>query len=398
MAAELRLLLEDGAVRVGVGGVLAHEALALAVDEDAGNLRRGVRRGVAGGHVVVDGAAHAGELAVYGHAHADAVAIGQGRDVTHLRGEVPVLLLVEAHAEVLGAVDAAKRQDDALGCLDGELCSVALDDGAHDALALGEDEALGAGVVLERGAQALGLGGLGVGQHAALSAGAAALVDVDAVGVQALGNIGHMAVAVDVDPLDADGGQPFDELRGAVAHRGDEVLVADALGLLHVALGVLFRRVVLEIGEFLLPLSACGLDDAARHGRGAARLLVGVHDDDLCASLGGSAGSRQAGAAGAQDKDVTLLVPGFGLLGGLGRADEAARGGEGCSSSSACTGDKVPASQFGHSKSPFNEMGTDALGRGPGAGPASSRAWVPMWHHRARLTIPRMRKAAYHAR
>ena len=365
MAAELRLLLEDGAVGVGVGGVLAHETLALAVDEDAGDLRCGVRRGVAGGHVVVDGAAHAGELAVYGHAHADAVAVGQRRDVAHLRGEVPVLLLVEAHAEVLGAVNAPKSQDDALGRLDGELCSVALDDGAHDALALGEDEALGGRVVLERGAQALGLGGLGVGQHAALAASAAALVHVDAVGVQALGDVGHMAVAVDADPLDADGGQPFDELRGTVAHRGDEVLVANAFGLLHVALGMLLGRVVLEIGEFLLPLGACGLDDAARHGRGAARLLVGVHDDDLGASLGCGAGSGQAGTAGAQDEDVALLVPRFRLFGGLGGADEAVRDGEGCSSSSACTGDKVPASQFGHGKSPFNEMGMGALDAGP---------------------------------
>ena len=207
-----------------------------------------------------------------------------------------------------------------------------------------------------------------------------------------------MAVAVDVDPLDADGGQPLDELGGAVAHRGNEVLVANALGLLHVALGMLLGRVVLEISEFLLPLGASGLDDAARHGRGAARLLVGVHDDDLCASFGGSAGSRQAGAAGAQDKDVALLVPGFGLLGGLGGADEAARGGEGCGAGSACAGDKVPASQFGHGESPFNEMGVDALDVGPGVGPVLSGAWVPMWHHGVRLTIPRMRKAAYHAR
>ena len=99
--------------------------------------------------------------------------------------------------------------------------------------------------------------------------------------------------------------------------------MTNALGLLHVALGMLLRCVVLEIGEFLLPLGACGLDDAARHGRGAARLLVGVHDDDLGTSLGCGAGSGQAGAAGTQDEDVALLVPGLGLFGGLGGADEA---------------------------------------------------------------------------
>ena len=128
---------------------------------------------------------------------------------------------------------------------------------------------------------------------------------------------------------------------------------------------MLLRRVVLEIGEFLLPLGACGLNDAARHGCSAARLFVGVHNDDLGASLGGSAGSGQAGAPGAQDKDVALLVPSLGLLGCLGGADEAVRGGEGCGSSDACAGDKVPGSQFGHGKSPFNEMGADALGAGP---------------------------------
>lgn len=328
-----RLVHEGEAVHAAVAegcaevrGVLAHKALAAAVDpHEAAGLHRGTvvaEAGavVAGGHkadAVGVEHVHVPHLGADLHAHAHAVAgvvdpalVGQGR-----RHQV-----VADHLVVV--LEAAAAQDDAPARLDGDLAAVGMR-GAHadDGLGLGVlHQVLGAGVEehldvvlvheLDRPAPEGAARGLALelgaqrGGAEAVGAGPVAVVGAQDAGEVAVGDAAVVEPLLDRAAL----------LHVLLPHR----VVGEALDL------------VVQVGEDLLGVLD-GRDAAGGDAGGSAALLGGLLEhDDLGAVLDRGGGGHGSGPAEAHDHDVGLVVPGWNRgLAGHSRRDAGGRGGDG---------------------------------------------------------------------